>query len=185
MFIRTERLLLRPAWPEDARELLDLLAEEYAADALPPEQVHKFREEISAFVSLPDEPRYPHFLIMLRDGGSTRPIGSASLSRGDGETELGYWIARQHHGQGFVEEVIRAILDFARPLGHRRIAAWRFNQSEATGRILEKCGFAPTGRRQERYDVRVNLDVPADIYAIDLAEQVIERPADQSASLAG
>src|SRR5699024_10331451 len=78
-------------------------------------------------------------------------IGSAGISRDGDDVELGYWIARAHWGQGYATEAARAVLSQARALGHKQLVASHFVDNPASGRVLRKVGFCPTGERRIRY----------------------------------
>lgn len=148
--------------------MYELLSQEYGGQELDEQKLAVFRDELKNFVLRPHEPRYPHFLFTLRDSGPTRPIGSASLRPHGDDVELGYWIARPFRKLGLGEEAITAILNHARSLGHKQITAWHFNENEASGKLLQKCGFTPTGKKIERYNGRLKFLAPADLYAADL-----------------
>jgi ribosomal-protein-alanine N-acetyltransferase len=56
--------------------------------------------------------------------------------------EAGYVLAREHWGQGYATETVRAILRYGfNDLGLNRIEALTFVEHAASGRVLEKCGF--------------------------------------------
>jgi RimJ/RimL family protein N-acetyltransferase len=67
------------------------------------------------------------------------PIGNIGSFFFDGERDLGYGIAREHWGKGFVTRAVQAFLliENTRPLG-ARVAA----HNPGSIRVLEKCGFA-------------------------------------------
>ena len=136
MFMRSERLFLRPGWPEDWEEVLARIADETALRAVP---------EAAA------DARLPQFLITLPTlVEPARIIGCIALTRQDDDVVLNYWIAREHWGQGYASEAGRAILQLARVLGHRRIIAHPLADNPAAARVLRKLGFCPTGRVDSR-----------------------------------
>lgn len=57
--------------------------------------------------------------------------------------EIGYWIGRPFWGRGYATEALRAFADEARTLGP--LEAGHFVDNPASGRVLEKGGFAYTG----------------------------------------
>jgi RimJ/RimL family protein N-acetyltransferase len=63
-----------------------------------------------------------------------------SASRG---IEIGYWVGRPFWGRGFATEALRAFADAAQILGP--LEAGHFIDNPASGRVLEKGGFAYTG----------------------------------------
>lgn len=79
-------------------------------------------------------------------------VGSISVFKMDGLDGVGYWIARKHWGKGIATRALALLLEEVtlRPL-HARVAA----PNAASIRVLERCGFTITGRRQspgtERY----------------------------------
>ena len=68
-----------------------------------------------------------------------------------GTVELGYWIARRFWGQGFATEAGMAVLAIAAALGHSEATAAHFLDNPASGKVLRKLGFEPTGRIEERF----------------------------------
>ena len=99
-----------------------------------------------------------------------RFIGSVGLGVNDGEIELGYWIARDYWGRGYATEAARAVLKLAKTLGHRRISAGHFTDNPASGRVLTKVGFEPTGEVRSRFSLARGSEAPAVIHALTLGE---------------
>ena len=90
----------------------------------------------------------PHFFVTLPPSSAPGElVGCVGLAAGSAGAapELGYWIARDHWGRGFASEAVRALLKLARVLGHRQIEARHFVDNPASGRVLVKAGFSPTG----------------------------------------
>lgn len=151
MFHRSHRLLLRPIWPEDAAALFAGIADEgvvrHLARAPWPYEERHARE----FAQLPADPIYPRFLIArARDAALVGCIG-LDATAAPGVAELGYWIARPHWGQGYATEAGAAVLAIARTLGHREVRASHFLDNPASGRVLRKLRFEPTGRVAPRF----------------------------------
>lgn len=145
MFIRSERLFLRPGWPEDWTEILAGIANEAVARNLVQVPWPYTADDARWFAAREQDPRYPHFLVTLPGGEGARVIGCMALKPGSDGAELGYWIARPFWGRGFATEAARGILSLARSLGHRTVTARHFVDNPASGRVLRKLGFAPTG----------------------------------------
>ena len=107
---------------------------------------------------------------LILKGG--RVIGSIGFGRRDplGDPEFGYWIARSHWGNGYATEAGRAVSEIARALGYRRLAAGHYVDNPASGRVLRKIGFRPTGEiRPTVCNARGGAVVLARRFAIDLA----------------
>lgn len=171
MFIRSERLFLRPGWPEDWEELLAGIGDEAVVKNLAQAPWPYTADDARAFVRQPQDPRCPHFFVTLPTSSAPAEIiGGVGLLHGETGTELGYWIARDHWGRGYATEATRAVLGLARTLGHRRVNAGHFIDNPASGRVLRKAGFRPTGEVRARYSLARGKTVAAAIHAIELGE---------------
>ena len=168
MFHRSERLLLRPPWPEDWSQVLGGIADEGVVRNLARAPWPYSPEDARAFVELPIAFDYPRFLITRADDASL--VGCVGIDPHDGDVELGYWIARQHWGQGYATEACQAVLEVARTLGHGRVVASHFLDNPASGRVLEKLAFQPTGRIVERHSCGRGEAAPTAEYALSLGE---------------
>jgi RimJ/RimL family protein N-acetyltransferase len=152
MFARTDRLLLRPGWAEDAPALARAIADEAIVRNLATAPWPYGLEEAKAFLQAPKDPVLPTFLLLRRTAGEPELIGAAGFGRKPhGEIEIGYWIARAHWGQGYATEAGRQLIDIARTLGLSRLEAAHFIDNPASGRVLEKLGFRSTGRTAPRH----------------------------------
>lgn len=169
MFIRSERLFLRPGWPEDWEELLRLIDDEGIVRNLARAPWPYTPDDARFFAGKAQDSRVPHFFATLASTGEL--IGSVGLGRqDDGEVELGYWIARSRWGRGYAPEAARAVLSLARTLGHDRVVAGHFIDNPASGRVLAKIGFRPTGRTVPRFSVGRGHEVESVEYTIELSD---------------
>lgn len=155
MFHRSQRLLLRPIWPEDWQALFGAIADEAVVRNLASAPWPYREEDARAFAALPSDPLMPRFLITrAADAAAIGCIGLGPLGEvaNDGEAlELGYWIARDHWGQGYATEAGGAVVAIAAALGHAQLAASHFLDNPASGRVLRKLGFEPTGKVEPRW----------------------------------
>lgn len=162
MFARTERLLLRPGWAEDAPALAKAIGDEMIVRNLSTAPWPFGLRDAEAFLSAPRDPVLPSFLVFERTYGEPLLVGACGLGRRpSGAVELGYWIARDHWGRGFATESATALLDIARALRLERLDASFFADNPASGRVLEKLGFAATGIRAQRYSCARGRDADA------------------------
>jgi RimJ/RimL family protein N-acetyltransferase len=69
----------------------------------------------------------------------------------DGRFEVGYWFGRPYWGRGFGTEAVHAFTAQARALGP--LEAGHFVDNPASGRVLEKAGFAYTGEVKSTYSL--------------------------------
>ena len=172
MFIRSERLFLRPGWPEDWGELLAGIGDEAVVRNLARAPWPYTADHARDFAGKAQDARLPHFFVTLPNAAEPgRIIGSVGLGHDEnGEVQLGYWIARDHWGRGYATEAARAVLRLARVLGHRRLVANHFADNPASGRVLRKVGFKPTGRIEPRFSLARGERAPAVLHAIALGE---------------
>jgi len=173
MFARTDRLLLRPGWAEDAPELARAIADEQIVRNLATAPWPYALKDAEAFLASPRDPVMPSFLITERTAGAPRIVGSCGLGRRpSGAVEMGYWIARPYWGQGFATEAAHALIDIARTLKLPRLEASHFVDNPASGRVLEKLGFVPTGLSATRYSCARGGEAIAKLYWLRLIERV-------------
>ncbi|WP_332817916.1 GNAT family N-acetyltransferase [Sphingopyxis sp.] len=152
MFARTERLLLRPGWQEDAPALAYAIGEEAVVRNLSTPPWPYREEDAQVFLSKPLDPMEPRFLIFSRTGGAPRLVGGCGISPSpDGDLELGYWIARPYWGLGFATEAGRQLIRIARAMNLPKLTAGHFVDNPASGAVLRKLGFRPTGKITPRY----------------------------------
>src|ERR671913_442202 len=102
MFARTERLLLRPGWREDAPALAKALADERVVRNLAAVPWPYGVADALAFLERERHPLDASCLIFLRTQGPPRLVGGIGFgAMPSGAREFGYWIARPYWGLGF------------------------------------------------------------------------------------
>lgn len=154
MFIRSERLFLRPGWPEDWQELLGRIQDESVVKNLARAPWPYTAEHARDFAGQPQDQRCPHFFVTLPTAqGPAELVGCVGLARIEGEVELGYWFGRDYWGRGYATEAARAVLRLAKVLGHSTLVAGHYIDNPASGAVLRKVGFAPTGKLRQRYSL--------------------------------
>lgn len=168
MFHRTERLLLRPGWLEDATEVTTRIADEAIVRNLARAPWPYHEDNAREWLAAPRHPRLPNFLVTLPAAGGARIIGSCGMHEENGEIEIGYWIARDWWGQGFATEAARALLSIARTLGYGRIGACHAVDNPGSGRVLRKVGFKPTGHLRQMHSLGRGTSVAAAEFSIHL-----------------
>lgn len=169
MFARTERLLLRPIWPEDATALHAAIADEAIVRNLAQAPWPYTADDAASFAALQHPEMLPNFMLMLRTDGAPQLIGSCGLGQHDGEAEIGYWIARRYWGQGFAAEAAKAVVGVARALGHKKLSAGHMLDNPASGRVLRKVGFRPLGIVKQRYSAGRGENVPCALFELPLS----------------
>ncbi len=169
MFHVTERLLLRPAWPEDADALFGGIADHGVVRNLARAPWPYLPEHARDFVMREQDSRLPYFLVTLPGAQGSQIIGSAGLGEHEDGIELGYWIARPYWGRGFATEAARGVIEVARLIGYDGLSAGHFLDNPASGRVLRKLGFRPTGRVVARHSCGRGEAADCALYDLDLA----------------
>jgi RimJ/RimL family protein N-acetyltransferase len=162
-------LLLRPGFPEDAPALVAAIADEAIARSLANVPWPYRMRDADAFLASPRDPILPSLLIFELGTGAPQLIGSCGLGRRpSGAVELGYWIARSFWGRGYATEACTALVAIGRSLGLERIEGSHFLDNPASGRVLEKLGFEPSGIVAPRLSCARGVEVPARLMRLQL-----------------
>ncbi|HEX8215070.1 MAG TPA: GNAT family N-acetyltransferase [Allosphingosinicella sp.] len=171
MFARTQRLLLRPGWAEDAPALYAAIADEAIVRNLASAPWPYLAADAEAFLATERTEHSPVFLLYRRTSGAPQLVGCAGLGGHPRKTvELGYWIARPFWGLGYATEAAQAIVGIARDaLRLDKLVAGHFTDNPASGRVLEKAGFRPTGQVAQRYSAARRAMAPCRLFECDLA----------------
>ncbi|MEL7190143.1 MAG: GNAT family N-acetyltransferase [Pseudomonadota bacterium] len=160
MFHRSERLLLRPIWPEDwpaiKAGIADLQVLRHLASA--PYPYHD--KDAQEFTRRPIAPGCVRFLVTRAVDAEVLGTIGIDLSP-TGEPELGYWIARAHWGHGYATEAGLGAIKVAQVLGHNRLIASHFVDNPASGKVLRKLGFVATGQVNDRFSLGRGEEAPA------------------------
>lgn len=172
MFAITQRLLLRPGWREDAPALFRAIADEAIVRNLALAPWPYTFADAETFLTRERGPHEPACLIFLRTDGAPRLVGGIGFGRkpGDSEPEFGYWIAKPYWGRGIATEAGAALIANARDtLRLKRLDAGHFVDNPASGRVLAKLGFRPTGITRRRYSAGRNAEALCHEFVLDLA----------------
>ncbi|MEO5937866.1 MAG: GNAT family N-acetyltransferase [Sphingomonas sp.] len=148
MFARTKRLTLRPGWPEDAAVLAQAIAHEEVAFKLSRLPWPYTEAHAAEWLSMPKAANEVSLLILAHEEPTPRLVGGIGLHPtlgGDG-IEIGYWLTPSAWGRGYATEAGQAVLGMARhALGLPRLVGRHFLDNPASGKVLRKLGFRPTG----------------------------------------
>jgi len=171
MFFRSERLFLRPGWPEDRSEILAALADDapLCAALAEPWYVEHCRAGHGHLAAQ----RCPQFVVTLPGAEGSRVIGAIGLISPETEAELVCAIAPAFRGRGYATEAARALVTLAGTLGHRRLLASHGPDDFAANRMLRKVGFRPTGATCVHPGGAGNPDRAKLVHALEL-----DRPTD-------
>lgn len=168
MFHRSERLLLRPIWPEDWQGIkagiADLAVLRNLASA-----PHPYRDkDAQDFTRKPITPRFPRFVVT--HALTSEIVGTIGIDPSDsGDPEIGYWIARAHWGRGYATEAGRAAVSVTKALRHKRVVGAHFLDNPASGKVLRKLGFTSTGTTRKQFSLGRGEEADAAEYELDLS----------------
>ena len=170
MFARTRRLTLRPGWIEDAPALTRAIAHERVVMTLGRLPWPYHMSDAEAWLAMPVPRGEATCLIFAHDHGPTpRLIGGCGIHRDDAAYEIGYWLTPGAWGRGYATEAGRALLGIARyALGHRVLDAHHHLDNPASGRVLRKLGFVPTGQVRNTPNVARGTCVPSVCFTLAL-----------------
>jgi RimJ/RimL family protein N-acetyltransferase len=117
-------------------------------DAMTPEDRAQVSAEWLAAVRASQfiDPWLHGFFIVHRDTGRT--VGSSGFKGppADGVVEIAYGIEPEHQGNGYATEAAEALTNFAFAQGVRTVRAHTLPESNASTRVLVKCGFRHVGQ---------------------------------------
>jgi RimJ/RimL family protein N-acetyltransferase len=166
MFVRTRRLTLRPGWPEDAPALARAIDHEAVVRNLSRVPWPYSIEAAESFLAHWTETR---FLVFAHQAGAVSLIGCVGVDAvGDDAHELGYWFTPSAWGKGYATEAARGVLAATRAAGIRRVTSGHFVDNPASGRVLRKLGFRPTGRVEPMWSKGRGCDVACARFELDL-----------------
>ena len=148
IILRTERLVLRPPLPHDAEQIAARIGVKDVAwnlgSAPYPYQLSDAEDWVDRVPKGWVEDTAYVLVITHQDAGV---IGCVGLDLKPMDVwEIGYWLAQDWWGQGFVTEAARAVMNWAEEdMDIQHFASGHFVDNPASGRVLLKLGFEPCG----------------------------------------
>ena len=146
--VRTERLILRRARTDDLTALHRIMSDPQAMRywSTPP---HAGIDQTSRWLAsmIDVDPALSDDFIVTLDGGTIGKLGAWKLP------EIGFLIDRAQWGRGFASEAIAAFIARRRALGSTELTADVDPRNQPSLRLLQRHGFAETGRAQGTWTV--------------------------------
>lgn len=171
MFARTKRLTLRPGWPEDAPALTRAIGHESVVTKLSHAPWPYGEDDARTFLTCSRSHGDLPLLITAFEDGAPRVVGCVGIHPADDGHEFGYWLTPDAWGRGYATEAGHQMVEIARSaLGLKRLASGYYVDNPASGRVLAKLGFTPTGHTVPQHCrarghavecVRLELDLTA------------------------
>ena len=148
----TQRLILRAPMMTDMSAFVALLSDYDVVKNLGPVEYPYSQTLFREFLARSDAQRqdgtdFTFAITRAMDGAF---IGVCSVHAKDEDAwELGYWYGKPFWGQGYATEAARPVVRFAfEDKGAAQLTSGWFVDNPASGRVLEKLGFAPAGTAQ-------------------------------------
>ncbi len=154
--VATERLTLRDFRPEDWKAVQGYAADPEAVKYRPfgPCSDDETREVVQEISRQSGQHHRSCFDLAIVLTAENQLIGGCDLvcDNERGEAGLGYILARDYWGQGYMTEAIGGLLGFAfEQLGVNRIFAEVEAENRGSVRVLEKTGFKPVGALRQSF----------------------------------
>ena len=140
--IETKRLKIHPASSEQMRTMISAENNEEVRAA--------YAEMLEGSLAHPDQREwYAIWMIELKNGTHIGDLCFKGLDA-SGVAEIGYGITEEYQNRGYATEAVGAVVNRAlKQSGVTRIEAEAEPDNKASRRVLEKCGFVPTGTGKE------------------------------------
>ena len=149
--MENSRIILRP-WRDSDAETLFKWASDPEVGPRAGWAPHKNAEESLEIIHTVFNDATNTWAIELKETGL--PIGAmgygpsceCDLPAREGEPLIGYWVAKPYWNQGICTEALQLMLDHIRQTTDiKSLISGHFVDNPASGRVMEKCGFVPTG----------------------------------------
>lgn len=136
--LTTGRLIIYTASVDEMQKIIDGQSDEILKEA--------YREMLRGSLDHPDQREwYAVWIIERKDGTNVGSLCFKGL-QDDGSAEIGYGILTEYQGRGYATEAVNSAVSWAlRQPGVTRVEAETEPDNKASQRVLEKCGFVPTG----------------------------------------
>lgn len=171
--MQTERITLRHWQDSDAKALY-----KYASDpevgvraGWPPHQSEEESMEIIRTVF--NNPTT--WAIVWNETGETigaigyGPSCDCSLPSREGEPTIGYWVGKPYWGMGICTEALSLMIGHIRKTtALTSLISGHFVDNPASGRVMEKCGFQPTGDTVFDPRLYMGADKPIRVLRLEL-----------------
>ena len=148
--MENKRLLLRP-WRESDAEVLFTLASNPDVGPRAGWPPHKSVEESREIIRTIFNNDSTWAVVLKETGEVVGAIGygpscDCNLPAREGEPLTGYWVGKPYWNQGICTEALRLMLEhIAKTTNIPSLISGHFIDNPASGRVMEKCGFIPTG----------------------------------------
>lgn len=173
--IYTDRLILRPILPRDARDMFEYSRDPEVTKYLtwePHTNVRYTKRHIERIGEAYREGIFYDWALELKDGGKMiGTCGFTSFSFNDASCEIGYVLNPKYHGMDLATEAAERVIRFAfERLSASSVCARCMKDNIASRRVMEKCGMVyqrdveHTVIKQKRYVTVSQYSITSDEY---------------------
>ena len=174
LVMQTERILLRP-WLESDVESLFKYASDPDVGPRAGWSPHKSVEESLEIIRTIFNNDTNWAIVWKETGEAIGAIGymatgNISLPARKNEPLVGYWVARPYWNRGICTEALQLVIAHIRKTTDiRSLISGHFVDNPASGRVMMKCGFVPTG--EECFDETLSngKDKPISVLRLELS----------------
>lgn len=170
--METERILLRP-WREEDAEALYRHASDPEVGPRAGWSPHKSVVESRNIIRTLFANDHTWAIVQKE---SREPIGcicyytpdESNIGIGPNDAEVGYWVARPYWNRGIATEALQLLIDYClRQRGFRTLWADYFPDNQASGRMMQKCGFHDTGQLNHCSRLAIGSNRPVKVMRLD------------------
>lgn len=170
--METERILLRP-WREEDAEALYRHASDPEVGPRAGWSPHKSVDESRDIIRTLFANDHTWAIVQKE---SREPIGcicyytpdESNIGIGPNDAEVGYWVARPYWNRGIATEALQLLIDYCfRQRGFRTLWADYFPDNQASGRMMQKCGFKDTGQLNHCSRLAIGSNRPVKVMRLD------------------
>ena len=141
MYIQTERLELKPIYPESLDHLIQLITDGIVKKTYMLPDFSCPEEAINLATRLMEKSRHDDRLMAGIYAGS-QLVGILNETESTGEyIELGYALLPRYHNQGYATEALRGAIGYCFSLGFPEVRTGAFQCNPASIRVMEKNGM--------------------------------------------
>lgn len=149
--MKTDRIILRP-WRDSDAEVLYKWASDPDVGPRAGWPPHQSIQESLEVIRTVFNDATNTWAIELKETGEAigamgyGPSCDCKLPARDGEPICGYWVAKPYWNRGICTEALRLMIEHIKETtGIKSLISGHFVDNPASGRVMEKCGFQPTG----------------------------------------
>lgn len=170
--METERILLRP-WREEDAEALYRHASDPEVGPRAGWSPHKSVDESRNIIRTLFANDHTWAIVQKESG---EPIGcicyytpdESNIGIGPNDAEVGYWVARPYWNRGIATEALQLLIDYCfRQRGFRTLWADYFPDNQASGHVMQKCGFKDTGQLNHCSRLAIGSNRPVKVMRLD------------------